>query len=123
MEESGKNRVNVIIDGKEYTIAGTEPGEYIHCIAKKVDETIAAASAASGSVNFSMRMILTALNLADEAEKKNLRIAELEKLLSIADEKNNILQKTINDLRGEIKVRSNVVKIEIPKKPPEDEDE
>ena len=107
METTEKNRVNVVIDGREYTIVANESREYITEIAEKVDEIITAYG--SGAVNFTMKMVLAALNLADEAEKKNYRIAELEKLLEIAEEKNDILQKNLNSLRSEVK--GNVVKI------------
>ena len=107
MEAAGKNRVEVVIDGREYTVIGTESEEYITHIAKKVDETISACGAAS--VSFTMKMVLASLNLADENEKKEGRIAELEKLLEMAEEKNLILQTNLNSLRS--KVGTNITKI------------
>ncbi len=107
MQDTGKNRVNVVIDGREYTILGTESEEYINRIAKKVDEVIS--SCGTSSVNFTMKMVLASLNLADEAEKKNGKIAELEKLLEMAEEKNDILQRNLNSLRSE--ARGNIVKM------------
>lgn len=107
MQASEKNRVNVMIDGKEYTILGSESEEYITHIAEKVDAVISACGASS--VSFTMKMVLASLNLADEAEKKNGKIAELEKLLEMAEEKNNILQSNLNSLRNE--ARSNIVKM------------
>ena len=107
MEVTEKNRVNVVIDGKEYTVCGVESEEYISRIAAKVDETIVATG--KTSVSFSMKLISAALNLADETEKKIGRIAELEKMLAIAEEKNDILQKNLNSLRGE--ARGNIVKL------------
>ncbi len=109
MEETGKNRVNVTIDGREYTIVGKEPEEYILSIAKRVDDKINETGASA--VNFSMRLILAALNLADETEKKSAQIQELENLIKITDEKNEILQNTVNTLRSELKMKSNIVKL------------
>ena len=107
MQAYEKNRVNVVIDGREYTILGTESEEYITRIAQKVDAVITACGASS--VSFTMKMVLASLNLADEAEKKNGKIAELEKLLEMAEEKNDILQRNLNSLRSE--ARGNIVKI------------
>ena len=107
MEIAAKNRVNVVIDGREYTIIGTESEEYITHVAEKVNEVLSACGASS--VSFTMKMGRASLNLADEAEKKNGRIAELEKLLEVAEEKNNILQTNLNSLRSE--ARGNIVKI------------
>ena len=109
MEAGAKNRVNVVIDGKEYTIIGSESEEYIQNIARKVDDLITAYG--SSTVNFSMKMVLAALNLADEAEKKSGRVAELEKLLAIAEEKNEILQSNLNSLRSEKKAANNIVRM------------
>lgn len=116
MEAVKKNRVEVVIDGREYTILGTESEEYISSIAQKVDKVISECGAAS--VSFTMKMVLASLNLADETEKKNQRIAELEKLLETAEEKNSILQTNLNSLRSE--ARGNIVKI---RKEAEDYDE
>ena len=107
MQAYEKNRVNVVIDGREYTILGTESEEYITRIAQKVDAVITACGASS--VSFAMKLVLASLNLADEAEKKNGKIAELEKLLEMAEEKNDILQRNLNSLRSE--ARGNIVKI------------
>lgn len=101
MQTTEKNRVEVVIDGKEYTVVGTESEQYISRIAKMVDETISLCGASA--VSFTMKMVLASLNLADELEKKNGRIAELEKLLETAEEKNSILQRNLNAVRNEAK--------------------
>lgn len=107
MQTTEKNRVNVEIDGREYTILGSESEEYIKHIAEKVDGVISVCGASS--VSFTMKMVLASLNLADESEKKDGRIAELEKLLEMAEEKNDILQRNLNSLRSE--ARGNIVKM------------
>ncbi len=101
MESTGKNRVNVTIYGKEYTIVGEESAQYISKIAEKVDETIA--KAGGSTVNLSMKLIFAALNLADETEKAQEEVLRLKKLLEILEEKNEILQRNLNSIRGENK--------------------
>lgn len=92
-----KTRVTVIIDGKEYTVVGDESESYIKNIAKKVDDTINAV--AKLTVSSSMKLVLAALNIADEAEKNNAEISELKQLIAILEEKNKILQDNLNNMR------------------------
>ncbi|MBQ3053759.1 MAG: cell division protein ZapA [Clostridia bacterium] len=108
MQEMQKNKVNVEIDGKEYTIIGIEDPEYILAIAKKVNDTIAMAS--GDTLGFSMKLVLAALNLADETEKVKAQLSEYCTLLTAAQEKNDILQKNLNALR-ERNMDTNIVKL------------
>ena len=100
MPTGEKNRVTVTIDGRDYTILGDESEEYIRSIADKVDKTIAAVSGLA--ISSSMKLVLAALNIADESEKKNAKLSELEQLLSVSEEKNRLLQNTPINIRFRI---------------------
>ena len=93
-----KTRVTVVIDGKEYTVVGEESESYIKNIAGKVDTTIK--EVAKSTVSSSMKLVLAALNIADEAEKSKAEISELKHLISVLEEKNGILQNNLNSIRA-----------------------
>ena len=93
-----KTRVTVIIDGKEYTVVSDESESYIKMIAEKVDTTIK--EVAKSTVSSSMKLVLAALNLADETEKSKAEISELKRLISVLEEKNGLLQSNLNNARA-----------------------
>ena len=63
-----KNKVVVTVHGREYTLVGAEPVDYMQCVAGYVDRRMSEISYASYLPEDRL-MALTALNLADELLK------------------------------------------------------
>src|SRR5690554_4306235 len=81
------NKVKTIvrIAGREYTIRGTEPEEYIHRVAIHVNRKMEQVIKTQPGLSTAMAAVLTAINLGDEVLKLkeeveflNARIKELE---------------------------------------------
>ena len=78
-----KTKTVVKIAGKEYTIVGVKPEEYIHKVAIYVDKKMQEVNA-NGNLSTTMSAVLTAINIADEylsredeSSDKDAKIAEL----------------------------------------------
>lgn len=93
-----KNKVNISIDGKPFTLVGTESEEYIESVADYVNEKIAfiRESDKNSFLTRDLAVILTCVNLADELFK------EREKLKGIDPEENAALKDTVSELEEEI---------------------
>lgn len=61
-----KNRVEVRIAGKDYTLMGVESDEYIHKIAHYIDKKMLEITRANHKLSTAMAAVLTALNVADD---------------------------------------------------------
>lgn len=81
------NKVKTIvrIAGREYTIRGTEPEEYIHRVAIHVNRKMEQVIKSQPGLSTAMASVLTAINLGDEVlklqeevESLQTRIKELE---------------------------------------------
>ncbi len=83
-----KNRLTVLIDGKEYTIVSEQPKEHIQAVALCVDTKMREVRALDSSKSHSTAMIavLTTLNLAEDYI--NMK-GELDKLLQRAEKDNS----------------------------------
>lgn len=66
-----KNRVEVNIAGKEYTLVGIESEEYIRKVGSIVDEKMSEVIESNINLSASMAAVLTSVNLADELYKTN----------------------------------------------------
>lgn len=64
-----KNKVNVFIGGRNFTVVGNETEEYVKSIAAYVNEKISKAQRKNNRLNDSMAQILVAFNIADEYHK------------------------------------------------------
>ena len=93
-----KNKVNISIDGKPFTLVGTESEEYIESVADYVNEKIAfiRESDKNSFLTRDLAVILTCVNLADELFK------EREKTKGIDPEENAALKDTVSELEDEI---------------------
>ncbi len=111
---TAKNKVEIRIAGKDYSIVGTESVEYIHRIGLYVDKKMTDIMRTSNKLSTSMAAVLTAINVSDdffkcyESEqnlKKELKKAaeQLEKL----KEENKALQqenKALNSQNADFKL-------------------
>ncbi len=63
---TAKNKVELRIAGKDYTLVGTEPIEYIHRIGLYVDKKMTDIMRVSNKLSTSMAAVLTAINVSDD---------------------------------------------------------
>lgn len=84
---SSKNKTQVIIAGRIYTLSGYESEEYLQRVAAYLNAKISESRSADGYGRMSpeMREILLDLNIADDYFKMRARIEELEQELSGKD--------------------------------------
>lgn len=109
-----KNKVELRIAGKDYTIVGTEPEEYIQRIGHYIDRKMVEIMRTSNKLSTSLAAVLTAINVADdffkshESEsnlKKELKRTQ-EQLESVREEKHRLSQENISlvSLNEELKL-------------------
>lgn len=72
---SVRNKVELRIGGKDYTIVGTEPEEHIQRVGLYIDKKMCEIMKMNNKLSTSMVAVLTAINVADEYFK--LRDSEL----------------------------------------------
>jgi cell division protein ZapA len=89
-----KNKVNVRIAGKDYTLVGSEPEEYIQKVALYVDKKLNTIMNQNSKLSTSMASVLTAINVADDYFKARENIDNLSKEL-------NALREEVQKLRDE----------------------
>lgn len=92
-----KNDVEVIINGKQYTLSGYESSEYLQKIANHINDKIAEFKEQDGYLRLDteMKNILLAINLSDEYYKA-LRIQ------MIIKKENEEMEKEIFDIKHEM---------------------
>jgi cell division protein ZapA len=74
-----KNKTNVLIDGRNFTVIGNGSEEYVHRLAAYVDRKIKEMTSKNDRLSSSMAATLAALNISDELYKS---MKELEILKS-----------------------------------------
>lgn len=76
-----KNDVEVIINGKQYTLSGYESSEYLQKIATHINDKYAEFKQEEGytKLDADMKNILLAINLSDEYYKVQQSVEELQK--------------------------------------------
>ena len=79
---SDKNKVNVRIAGKDYTLVGSEPEEYIQKVALYVDKKLNTIMNQNSKLNYLYGICLTAINVADDYFKARENIDNLSKELN-----------------------------------------
>lgn len=75
---SENKKVEVLIDGRNFTIVGSEPREYIRNIASYVDEKITELTDKNNKLSGTMSATLAAINITDELFKIKLELEKLE---------------------------------------------
>lgn len=111
-----KKKVNVVIDGRNFTVVGDGPEEYVKMIASYVDKKISEMQNKNDRLSSSMLATLAAINITDEMYKygqeleslKNKAKAPMENYGSTISElnsekaKNEELNETCNSYKDEI---------------------
>ena len=70
-------RVQVQIDHKNYNLVPTEPEEYLHKVAELVNGKIGEIEGRNQFISTDIKMVLTALNLAEDVVKEQIEMATL----------------------------------------------
>ena len=98
---TGRNKVELRIAGKDYTIVGTEPEEYIQRVGHYIDKKMNEIMRGSTNLSTSMAAVLTAINIGDDflkchenelSLKKELKKAQ-EELENLSEENGRISEK------------------------------
>jgi cell division protein ZapA len=101
---SARNKVELRIAGKDYTIVGTEPEEYIQRIGHYIDRKMVEIMRTSNKLSTSLAAVLTAINVADDLFKSHENEVNLKKELkriqeqleSMREEKHRLNQENIS---------------------------
>lgn len=72
-----KNKINVLIDGRNFTIMGNGSKEYVYQLASHVDEKIKEMTDKNNKLSGSMAATLAAINIADDFYKTNIELKSL----------------------------------------------
>jgi cell division protein ZapA len=116
---SARNKVELRIAGKDYTIVGTEPEEYIQRIGHYIDRKMVEIMRTSNKLSTSLAAVLTAINVADDLFKSHENELNLKKELkktqeqleSMREEKHRLSQE--NSLFGS---QNETLKLELAKR-------
>ncbi|MDQ2086352.1 cell division protein ZapA [Herbivorax sp. ANBcel31] len=81
---SDKNKVNVRIAGRDYTLVGIESEEYIQRVALYIDKKLNTIMKQNSKLSTSMASVLTAVNVADDYFKSR------ESIDTLSEELNNL---------------------------------
>lgn len=61
-----KNKISIEINGRNYTLCGEEPADYLFRVGKYVDDKLSVLSAANPMLSTTDAAVLVAVNIADE---------------------------------------------------------
>lgn len=75
---TAKRKIDIVIDGRNFTVIGTEPEEYVRNLAYYVDKKIKELTSKNDKLCQTMSATLAALNIADELHRTKARLEELE---------------------------------------------
>jgi cell division protein ZapA len=76
---TGKNKVEIRICGKDYTVVGVEPEEYIQRVGLYIDRKMNEIMRVNNKLSTSMAAVLTAVNVADDYFKSHENEAVMKK--------------------------------------------
>lgn len=98
---TSKNKVELRIAGKDYSIVGTEPVEYIHRIGHYVDKKMTDIMRSSNKLSTSLAAVLTAINVSDDFFKSYESEQSLKKELKKVTEQLEKLKEENAELKQE----------------------
>lgn len=94
-----RNKVEVKIAGKDYTLVGSEPDEYIQKVGLYVDKKMTEVLRSNNRLSTAMAAVLTAINVADDYFKAHEEIEGIKLELERLQEE----YKALKDERGRLK--------------------
>lgn len=100
---AGKKKIDVIIDGRNFTVVGSDNEDYIRELARYVDRNIKDLATKNHRLSPVMTATLAAFNIADELFSVNKDHKELEKRAKEPLEKYEITKKEIETANIKIK--------------------
>ena len=99
---SQKNKVEVKIKGRFYTITAGEPEEYIYKICSDVDKKMGEITQINPRLSTDMAAVLTAINISDEFNKAKASEENLRKQILSYDDEADRYEKRIKELEFEL---------------------
>ncbi|MCX8130798.1 MAG: cell division protein ZapA [Clostridia bacterium] len=100
-----KNKVDIRIAGKEYTLVGSESDEYIQKVGLYIDKKMNEIMRINSKLSTSMAAVLTAINVADDYFKAHENEGYLKKELKKASEE---LERLREDNRSLVSENSSI---------------
>ncbi|ACL74562.1 cell division protein ZapA [Ruminiclostridium cellulolyticum] len=85
---TAKNKVVIRIAGKDYTLVGSEPDEYIHKVGLYIDKKMNEIMLRNSRLSTSFAAVLTAINVADDYFKSKAEE------ISLGKEKDELVNET-----------------------------
>src|SRR5690554_897639 len=98
-----KNKINVMIDGRNFTVVGADDENYVKNLAYYVDKRIKNLASKNDRLSQTMAATLAALNIADELFKTKEKLNELEKKAKEPLEKFNGLTQELEESKTKIR--------------------
>jgi len=98
-----KSKINVMIDGRNFTVLGAEDEDYVRNLAYYVDQKIKNLANKNERLSQTMTATLAALNIADELSKTTAKLKELEGKAKEPLEKFSGVSKELEDSRTKVK--------------------
>lgn len=97
-----RNKVTVKINGREYSVVGAEPKEYLLKVSNFVDEKMETVAKANKKLSTSMIAVLTCINIADQYLKTKGRLEEIEKEIQQPQQEISELESRVETLLDEL---------------------
>ncbi len=98
---TAKNKVELRIAGKDYTVVGSEPVEYIHRVGLYVDKKMTDIMRMNNKLSTSLAAVLTAINVVDDLFKSRESEQELKNQLKKVSEELERLKRENKALQQE----------------------
>ncbi|NLW22665.1 MAG: cell division protein ZapA [Tissierellia bacterium] len=111
-----KNKVNVTIDGRNFTVVGDGTEEYVRKLALYVDEKIKDLTSKNDRLSSSMAATLAALNISDELFKTSEELKKLKQETKVPMESYNEILRELEEVKEkneELAKQCNVYKDEL----------
>lgn len=102
-----KRKINVLIDGRNFTVVGSEDERYIRELAAYVDTNIKKLANKNERLSPAMAATLAAVNIADEYHKLQVKHKELEKRAKEPLERYEILKGELQEANDRVKEMEN----------------
>jgi cell division protein ZapA len=114
-----KNKVEIRIAGKDYTLVGVESDEYIQKVGLYIDRKMTEVLKANSSLSTAMASVLTAINVADDFFKTQENERYLKKeLRQVTDELEKLKEefKKISEENAVLSTRNTGLQLELVKR-------
>lgn len=121
---AAKNKVEIRICGKDYSIVGTETDEYIQRVGLYIDKKMTEILKNNSQLSTSMASILTAVNVADDYLKTNEALEKTKKELNNAVNELHRVRTELSQVTEEcdiLKIKNTELQLELVRKQAENE--